>query len=135
MYNSSISRIVKFSLTGCIGMAIDFSLTILLKEILEFNGYLASLLGVLGAIVVIFLINKKWTFKNDNKNINKQFFQFLIIALIGCLWNSGLLFIFNQYFFLSFYLGKLLAIMIVAIWNYALNSIFTFNVSSAKVNF
>lgn len=134
MDNSFVKKVVKFSLTGCIGMVIDFSLTMFFKEFLEFNAYLASLLGVLGAIGVIFFINKKWTFKDNDKNINKQFFQFLSISLIGCLWNSSLLFIFHQYFFLSFYVGKLLAIMVVACWNYALNSIYTFKVGSQRVN-
>jgi putative flippase GtrA len=121
-----LSTILKFAVSGSIGALVDFSITILFKEYFKINLYLSNLLGVLSAIIVLFFLHKRWTFMNTSKNVARQFQQFLIISLLGCALNSGLLYLFQQNFSLPFYLGKFLAIICVGIWNFSANSFITF---------
>jgi len=120
------ARVLKFSISGSVGMIIDFTFTIIFKEYFQLNPYLSNFFGISVALAIIFILNKKWTFADTNKNINRQFQQFIIVSSFGFVWNSGLVYLFYQYFGLSFYVGKFLAIILVGIWNFSLNSIFTF---------
>ena len=111
-------------------MLIDFSFTILFKEFFELNPYVSNLFGTSIAIIVVFALNKRWTFTDTNRNVSKQFQQFVIVSFLGFAWNSGLVYLFHQHFGYPFYLGKFMAIVIVAVWNFSLNSIFTFKAVS-----
>ena len=124
-----IFRVLKFGICGSIGMLIDFSFTILFKEYFQLNPYLSNLLGVSIAMVIVFNLNKRWTFADSNSNVRKQFQQFFIVSSFGFIWNSALVYLFHQNLGFSFYLGKFFAIVLVAIWNFSLNSIFTFKVT------
>jgi len=120
------ARIFKFCITGGIGMMVDFSITAISKEYFGINPYVANLMGILTALVLIFMLHKSWTFADNDKNISKQFQLFLIISLLGCLWNSGFLYLLQQYFALSFYVAKALAIILVGAWNFSANYMITF---------
>ena len=122
----SFAKVLKFSITGTVGMAVDFGFTVFFKELLRLKPYVANCIGISAAIIVIFLLHKKWTFSNSNKNINKQFKQFVITSLLGLLLNTGLLFFFQHYLFFAFYSGKLLSIVLVGFWNFSINSLITF---------
>lgn len=123
-----ITRIFRFSISGCFGMAVDYSFTILFKEYFSLNPYFSNFLGIIAAIIVLFILHKKWTFADANQNVGKQFQQFIVISLIGCIWNSGLVYLFHQYFSLPFYIGKFFAIILVSSWNFLANSSLTFKI-------
>lgn len=125
-YQPFFARIFRFCITGGIGMMVDFSITAISKEYFKINPYIANVMGILTALVVIFLLHKNWTFADKDKNAGRQFQLFLIVSLLGCLWNSGFLYLLQQYFVLSFYVAKTLAIILVGVWNFSVNHMITF---------
>lgn len=108
-------------------MMVDFSATAIGKEYFKINPYLANVLGVLTALIIIFLLHKNWTFVNADKNINRQFQVFLMVSLLGCLWNSGFLYLLERYFSFSFYIAKTFAIVLAGVWNFSANYLITFS--------
>lgn len=120
-------RLVKFGMVGCTGIVIDFSVTWLCKEKLNWNKYIANSLGFSFAVVNNYLLNRYFTFQNNDPGISFQFFKFLFISLIGLGSSTGLLFLFQNNIRLNFYISKAAVTGLVFFWNYTANSIFTFS--------
>ena len=60
------SQLIKFALVGITGMGLDFVTTWLLKEKIKINKFLANAAGFSIAVINNFLLNKYWTFDNQN---------------------------------------------------------------------
>jgi putative flippase GtrA len=123
---SFILKMIKFGLVGCLGMMIDFGTTWICKEKLRWNKYVANSCGFTLAVVSNYSINRRWTFTSSNQFWVKEFIIFVTVSLIGLLLNTGFLYFFHQKKDKNFYWAKLLAILIVFIWNFLANNFFTF---------
>ncbi len=119
-------KLIKFGITGVIGMMIDFSVTWLFKEKLKQNKYLSNTLGFTCAVVNNFLINRYWTFQQSQQALPGQFTKFLIVSITGLIINNLLLYVFVNFAKKNFYLSKVIVIGIVFFWNYFANYLYTF---------
>ncbi|PST84636.1 glycosyl transferase family 2 [Pedobacter yulinensis] len=120
-------KILKFGVVGFSGLLIDFGTTWLLKDRLKTNKYLANTVGFSLAVISNFLLNRSWTFQSHNIHWEGEFAKFVAISLIGLLLNTGFLYLLHQSKLkMPFYLAKLSATLIVFIWNFTANFIFTF---------
>ena len=120
------SQLIKFALVGITGMGLDFGTTWLLKEKIKINKFLANAAGFSIAVINNFLLNKYWTFDNQNPIITEQFVKFLVISIVGLGINSLLLFILLKKIRGNFYLVKLAVIGLVFFWNFSANYLYTF---------
>lgn len=119
--------IVKFGVTGLLGMAIDFGVTWLGKEKLKFNKYLANAMGFSIAVTNNYLINRIWTFGSTSNEWGVEFGKFILVSVVGLGLNTAIIFLFHQRKNgMNFYLAKCVAIVIVFIWNFTANLFFTF---------
>lgn len=126
-FSDLISKVFRFGLTGFIGFVIDFAITYLCKEKLHINKFVSNGLGFVFAVINNFILNRKWTFESTDPAIVRQFSLFLAISVIGLAIYTGLLYFFNVKKKKRFYLSKLLAVMVVFIWNFTANSLITFH--------
>lgn len=120
-----IISFLKYCIVGLSGVVVDFSTTYLFKEKAEINKYIASMLGFSIACTSNYVLNRIWTFSNDNPNIFEQYVSFLIISVIGLLLNTLFLYLFQR-IRINYYISKGFATIIVTIWNYMANSMITF---------
>ena len=119
-------KIIKFGVTGAVGMLIDFGVTWLCREKLKWNKYIANTTGFSLAATNNFIINRNWTFKSVNPNWHLEFEKFLVFSLIGLALNNLFVFLFNDKLKLNFSLSKLVATILVFIWNFTSNYYFNF---------
>jgi|LauGreDrversion4_1035100.scaffolds.fasta_scaffold06049_2 putative flippase GtrA len=120
------SQLIKFALVGITGMGLDFGTTWLLKEKVKINKFVANACGFSIAVVNNFILNKYWTFDNQNPIATEQFVKFLVISIVGLGINSLLLFILLKKIKGNFYLVKLAVIGLVFFWNFSANYLYTF---------
>jgi putative flippase GtrA len=120
------SQLIKFALVGITGMGLDFGTTWLLKEKVKINKFIANATGFSIAVVNNFMLNKYWTFDNQNAIATEQFVKFLVISIIGLCINSLLLFILLKKIKGNFYMVKLAVIGLVFFWNFSANYLYTF---------
>ena len=120
------SQLIKFALVGITGMGLDFGTTWLLKEKVKINKFIANASGFSIAVVNNFILNKYWTFDNQNPIATEQFVKFLVISIVGLGINSLLLFILLKKIKGNFYLVKLAVIGLVFFWNFSANYLYTF---------
>ncbi|MBR5602961.1 MAG: GtrA family protein [Bacteroidales bacterium] len=121
-----ISKFIKFGVVGCSGMLIDFGATYICKEKHKLNKYLSNCIGFILAATSNYILNRIWTFESHKEEIGVQYFQFMIVSIIGLGINSLILYLLTDKLKLNFYFSKLIAIAITTIWNFFANLLFTF---------
>lgn len=130
-----LSQFIKFAFVGATGTVVDFGSTWVVKEKMHQNKYLANSAGFLIAATTNFILNRLWTFHSTNPDVAGEYFQFMIIALVGLSINNGVIYFFSQKWAdrlfrcvsaYRFYVSKLIATGIVVLWNFFMNYFFTF---------
>ncbi len=119
-------KFLKFCTVGFSGMIIDFGTTWVLKERVHLNKYVANSTGFIFATTSNFALNRIWTFHSLYKEVGEQYLSFLSIALVGLALNNLVVYIFHGRLGLNFYLAKLIAVLIVTVWNFLMNYFITF---------
>ncbi len=120
-------KLLKYCVVGFSGMIIDFALTFFLKEKLRANKYLANSTGFIAAATSNFFLNKYWTFEDKAENISVEYVSFLAFGLAGLLINNCVIYFLTERYKNNFYLSKFVAIVLVTLWNFLMNYLFTFN--------
>lgn len=82
--------------------------------------------GILCASTTNYVLNRLWTFHNENPDIAGQYLRFLGIAAVGLAINNATIYLLHNRFRLNFYLAKLFATGVVTFWNFFMNYFFTF---------
>lgn len=119
-------KLLKFGLVGFTGLIIDFGVTFLIKERLCWNKYVANSLGFMLASINNYTLNRFWTFHSADPEIGWQFSKFLLIAVAGLLLNNLIVYMLTVKGRLNFYVSKVIAIVLVFIWSFLLNHLYTF---------
>jgi putative flippase GtrA len=120
-----ILKFLKFIIVGFSGMIVDFSITILLKEKLKVNRYIANSTGFTLAASSNYLFNRWWTFESNNPKVLVEYSTFFLISLIGLVINNLIIYLFEKR--LKFYFAKFLAVMVTSLWNFTANYYLNFN--------
>lgn len=121
-----ILKFFKFCAVGVTGMVLDFGATWLLKEKAGINKYIANSAGFILAASSNYILNRIWTFQSKDPDIGSQYLLFIVISLIGLGLNNFIIYILHDKLRYNFYLSKLLAIMLVTVWNFLANLLITF---------
>jgi putative flippase GtrA len=119
-------KFIKFGLVGSTGLVIDFCITWFCKEKLRLNKYVSNSLGFSFAVVNNYILNRYFTFHNSDNHVASQFLSFLIISIIGFVLNTILLYLLQKNTKINFYICKVIVTIIVIIWNFSANSLYTF---------
>jgi putative flippase GtrA len=120
-----IFKFFKFIIVGFLGMVVDFSITILLKEKLKVHRYISSSAGFTLAASSNYLFNRLWTFESNNPKVLIEYGTFILISLIGLIINNLFLYLFEKK--IRFYFAKFLAIMVTSVWNFIANYYLNFS--------
>jgi len=126
MESELIFKFIKFSLVGFSGLFIDFGLTYLLKERVRMNRFVANSLGFIAAVVSNYILNKIWTFSNNDPEVLVQFAKFFTISLGGLAINNLIIYLLEKRK-MNFYVAKLIAIVVVVVWNFVMNYKYSFS--------
>lgn len=121
-----LMKFIKFGVVGISGIAVDFGITYLCKEILKIQKYVANAIGFTTAASTNYILNRIWTFHSTDPAVFLEYSKFLIISLVGLGINTLVLWILVSRYKRHFYLSKLFAVAVVMIWNFLANYFFTF---------
>ncbi len=122
-----ILKFVKFGIVGFSGVFIDFGLTWLGKEKLHIPKFIANAIGFSTAATSNYILNRIWTYQSRNPKIALEYSEFFIISLIGLALNTLIIWILSSKFRINFYWAKVIATIVVTLWNFGANTFFTFN--------
>ncbi|WP_256004388.1 MULTISPECIES: GtrA family protein [Pedobacter] len=119
-------KFFKFGIVGFSGLIVDFGVTYLLKEKLRVQKYVSSSFGFLVATGTNYLLNRSWTFHNQDPAYIAQFGKFFLISLVGLALGNILIYLLHDRLKWNFYMAKGCAVVAVSFWNFFANYLYTF---------
>lgn len=125
-YRRRYFTFITYCLVGAVSAAIDFGILIGAVEIMRLPLLLANTLSFSVAAVNGFYWNRRVTFKNAHPKILRQFFFFVLCALVGVLINNAVLFFMARVIGVWYVLGKAIATGVALAWNYSINKLVIF---------
>lgn len=127
----AFKQFIKFSLVGAVNTLIDFSTFFLLTRTMPWfreNYLVANALAFSLAVTNSFLLNKRWTFKDQNKaNLATQYLKFFGLSFITLIITEICLYYLIQQLNIYDLLAKVLVILISVIINFFISRSFIFN--------
>ncbi len=119
-------KFVKFGIVGFSGVIVDFGFTYICKEWLKIQKYVSNAIGFIIAASSNYYLNRVWTFHSNNPDVAVEYGRFLFIAAIGLMISTLVLYMLVSRAKFNFYFAKLLAIVVVTLWNFVVNLNYTF---------
>jgi len=123
---ANLVKFLKFGVVGVSGTIIDFGITWLLKEKAKLNKYLANGIAYMCGATSNYLLNRYWTFADESPDMLMQYFKFMGVSTIGLGLNTLVIYILVNRFKQNFYVSKVIATLLVLVWNFTANALLTF---------
>ncbi len=76
-------RLVKFFIVGGINTLISLLTFYVLNKLLSFNYILSSVIGYVFGMTNSYILNKRWTFNDNNKKIILQLVKFTFVNVVS----------------------------------------------------
>ena len=128
---SRLGEVIRFAVSGGVCFLIEFAALWLLRDKAGLDTLIATPIAFLISVIVNYLLCVKWVFEGAGEQGNAQRFGFLVTSAVGLGLNELLMFLFrlafgeDQVLFTVFsfdvrmyMVNKILATIIVMIWNY-----------------
>ena len=116
---------LKYAAFGIFSYLIYLGLLIFFIEIFNFEKLKSSIITYLIALIINFLLLKKWVFKSKNDYTN-QFVKYNIIATFGYFLNILGFFILATIFEIHYLISQCILFFLISVINYFLNRYWTF---------
>lgn len=122
-----MATFIKAQAASFTATAVDFGITIVLKEWAGCWYLLASILGTVSGGVVNFAMNRSWVFQAKDKKIHFQAIKYVLVWFGNLVLVSGGVFLFTHYGGISYLVSKITVSLLVGIfYNYVLQKKFVF---------
>lgn len=122
-----MATFIKAQAASLTATAVDFGVTIILKELLGCWYLLASVLGTVSGGIVNFSMNRSWVFQAKDKKIHFQAVKYVMVWIGNLVLVSGGVFILTNYGGISYLISKIAVSVIVGVfYNYTLQKRFVF---------
>lgn len=124
-------QFIRYTLVGGVAFVVDFGLLFALTECMHLHYLLSATLSFIMGLFVNYLISTYWVFKNSKvKNRKVEFILFGLIGVVGLGLNNILMYLFTDLVGLFYMYSKLLAAILVYMWNFLGRRYFLFNSKS-----
>ncbi|MEO7530907.1 MAG: GtrA family protein [Sediminibacterium sp.] len=122
-----MATFIKAQAASLTATVVDFSVTILLKEVFHCWYLLASILGTVSGGVVNFAMNRSWVFRANDGKIHHQAIRYVLVWIGNLVLVSGGVFLLTNYGGISYVISKISVSLIVGFfYNYILQKRFVF---------
>ena len=106
---------------------VDFSVTVILKELAGSWYLLASVLGTISGGIVNFTMNRRWVFSARDKKLQNQAVKYILVWFGNLVLVSAGVFFLTHYGGISYLVSKIAVSVIVGFfYNYTLQKRFVF---------
>ncbi|PWR76190.1 GtrA family protein [Methanospirillum stamsii] len=127
MFNNLILyKYFKYFVVGAIGAITDFSIYTVLIRTLFLNYIVANAISITVALIIVFYMQKNWTFQYVPINKSKTFFKYLLCVALTYLFNSGFLFLLVGILGFEEIISKIFQIIVSTIWGFIFSNFFVF---------
>ncbi|MFA5247671.1 MAG: GtrA family protein [Patescibacteria group bacterium] len=118
-------QFAKYFIVGVIGVILDMSSLIFLKEILHLLPFIAVIANQIFILTFVFLANKYWSFKQHSLT-HRQLLRFSIVMIFNYSFSVSVMYIFNNRLKFDYRLIRLASIILAVSWNFLLYKYFVY---------
>ena len=111
--SGNLKKFLRFQLTALLATAIDFFITILLKEIFKIHYTFAVAGGATAGAFTAFSINRYWVFHSIKRHPINQSIRYFFVASGSILLNTFGTYLFTESFHLSYLVSKAIIALII----------------------
>ena len=120
------AQIIKFAVAGAIGACIEIGLFFFFIEFTGLHYLVANFIAISVAIMVNYVISQKWVFETGRHSKRKEFVFFIGVSIVALLLNQLFMFILVDSVEMNMKVSKIVAIGLVAVYNYLAKKFFVF---------
>lgn len=124
--NKNVKQFIKFGAVGVVGTGVDWFFYFGLTRWLGIYYLLAKVFSFIVSAVNNYALNRVWTFRSKEKNIAKEFVKFVIVSVVGLIFNTLIMYTVVDKFKYNDFVGLISATAIVMFWNFFVNKFWTF---------
>ena len=122
-----INNVIKYLMVGGTAFIADFSVFYTTINFFDINYFISGIYGFIVGVFVNYLLARKFVFYNHNK-IKKttEFFGVYLISAIGLSIHQLAIYSFVEFINIDIYISKILASIIVFLWNYNMRRLYLY---------
>ena len=87
-------KYLKYCIVGGLGALVDFFIYSFLVECFSINYIYSNIISITVALVIVYYLQKNWTFQYNPVDNNRTFFRYLLSVFLTYILNNIALFIF-----------------------------------------
>ncbi|MEA3490012.1 MAG: GtrA family protein [Candidatus Omnitrophota bacterium] len=109
----------RYVLSGALAYGVDYCSLIVFVEIFKIYYLTAALVAFLLGSITAYIMNVRWVF--DKRTFENRYFEisiFIVIGIVGLILNQYIIWFFTENVNFHYLFSKLVATMIVVIWNF-----------------
>jgi putative flippase GtrA len=126
-------RLIRFSIVGVIGAVINTGLLWLFTDLVGIYYIYSSAIAIEIGIIIQFLLNDRWTFREKKTSGVKQFIVRILKSNLwrsgGLVINIGVLYLLTEYAAVYYLISNIFGILCAFLWNYILESRLTWGIT------
>lgn len=120
----TVNQIIKFGFVGVIAALIDLGVLLLLREGLGIGVLTSSALSFSVSVVANYILSMSFVFKSKNGSKVKEFIIFVLLSIGGLGVNQVIMWIGTHALPIHYMAVKILAMIIVPVYNFVTRKIF-----------
>ncbi len=132
-FKQDFIRLIRFSTVGVIGAGINTGLLWLLTDLAGLFYLFSSAIAIEIAIIIQFILNDRWTFRENKTKDMKQFLERILKSNLwrsgGLVVNIGILYLLTEYACVYYLISNIFGIVCAFIWNYIFESRLTWGIT------
>ena len=109
----------RYVLSGALAYGVDYCSLIVFVEIFKIYYLTAALVAFILGSITAYILNVRWVF--DKRAFKNRYFEisiFVVIGVVGLILNQYIIWFFTENVNFHYVFSKLVATMIVVIWNF-----------------
>jgi putative flippase GtrA len=127
-----MKNFIKFCFVGVSNTAVTFCVFYVLSEIVGLNYLFSSSVGYVFGVINSFILNKTWTFNDNNSRFILQFMRFSIVNTLSLGINLAIMYIGVEKFLIGNVIAQIIATGFTTIVNYIGSRAIVFGSNNSK---
>ncbi len=120
-----IAQFAKFGVVGFIAFFIDYGLLALLTEVFGVNYLISATISFTVSVIFNYVASMRYVFTHkEDMSRRREFIIFVVLSVIGLIINDVMMWAGVEFFGINYLLVKIVATVVVAIWNFVTRKIF-----------
>lgn len=125
--NNLLVQLIRYTFVGGFAFAVDFGLLYVLTEYAGCFYLVSATLSFLAGLAVNYSLSVLWIFKSVTSNKLLEFALFSLIGIVGLGFNDFFIWLFTEKLHLFYMYSKLIAVILVYLWNFFGRKYLVFN--------